>query len=192
MENKIKQRGVVGLKNLGNTSFINAIIQCLAQSPQLTDTFLNNDYIHDINEINPLGYSGRIARAYAYLLHEIWSDKYQIIEPRAFKSIIDEVASRFTEEANQNAQEFLSFLLNGLHEDLNKILNKPFTESVESKERADDIVASESWKTYLRRNQSIFVDTMHAQNKSETVCRDCGKVVIKFDPYMFICTITYR
>ena len=132
-----------------------------------------------------MGYGGRIAIAYATLLHEIWSGKQQIIEPRAFKNIIDQVASRFTEEDNQNGEEFLSFLLNGLHEDLNKILNKPFTESIESNGRSDDIVALESWNTYLMRNQSIFVDTMHGQNNRH-VCPDCGKVTIKFDPYMLL------
>ena len=186
MDANQKQRGVVGLKDLGNISFINTIIQCLAQSPQLTQIFLNNDYQQDINKNNPLGYSGRIAQTYAMLLQQICSNKQEIIEPTLFKTIIQECASRFFEGDQQDSSEFLSFLLNGLHEDLNRILNKPFTESVEVKGRSDDIVALESWTTYLKRNDSIFVNILHGQNKSKIECPDCGKISIKFDPFIFL------
>ncbi len=57
--------------------------------------------------------------------------------------------------SQQDLQELLSFLLDGLHEDLNQIEEKPATPAVESNGRPDHIVALDAWKTYLKRNQSI-------------------------------------
>ena len=49
-------------------------------------------------------------------------------------------ASQFTGYAQHDAQEFMAFLLDGLHEDLNRIQNKPYTESVDSDGRLDEVL----------------------------------------------------
>ena len=189
MKAKPKPKGIVGLQDTNNTSFINSIVQCLAQTPQLTQIFLNNDYQKDINKNNPLGYAGNIAKSYALLLKEIWSATNQTVSPSPVKDAIAQAACRFfarDTQLTQDASQFLSFLLNGLHQDLNRVLNKPFTESVEANGRDDDIVAKESWQLYRMRNDSIFVDTLFGQNKDEIQCPDCNKISIKFDPFKFL------
>lgn len=50
-------------------------------------------------------------------------------------------ASQFTGYAQHDAQEFMAFLLDGLHEDLNRIQNKPYTETVDSDGRPDEVRA---------------------------------------------------
>ncbi len=64
--------GSVGMHNLGNSCYLNSIIQCLNHIEPLTQFFLKGDYAHDMNRKNPLGSSGRVATAYAALLKEIW------------------------------------------------------------------------------------------------------------------------
>lgn len=44
-----------------------------------------------------------------------------------------------------DSSELLSFLLDGIHEDLNRITKKPYTENVDSNGREDEVVAEESW-----------------------------------------------
>ena len=55
-------------------------------------------------------------------------------------------------------QEFLAFLLDGLHEDLNRVKRKPYIEAKETDDRPDNEVADEYWQNHLARNESVIVD----------------------------------
>ncbi len=165
---------------------MNSTVQCIAQTPGLTDYFLSNEFVHHINRDNALGWKGKVAEAWAAVLQDMFSDKYSTIAPRHLKDTIGTIAPRFIGYEQQDSQEFLSFLLDGLHEDLNQIANKPMTTAPESNHRPDRIVSREAWQTYLKRNQSIIVDTMQGQFKSTVDCPDCPRVSVTFDPYMFL------
>ena len=56
-------------------------------------------------------------------------------------------------------QELLAFLLDGLHEDLNRVKSKPYNESKDTDGRPDDEVALENWTNHKERNDSIIVDS---------------------------------
>ena len=86
----------------------------------------------------------------------------------------------------QDSQELLSYLLDGLHEDLNRVIDKPFVEIKEDDNRPDEIVAEESWNNHLKRNRSRIQELMHGQFKSRLDCPDCKKISITFDPFMMI------
>ena len=47
---------------------------------------------------------------------------------------------RFTDFQQHDSQEFLSFLLDGLHEDLNRVHKKPYVELKDSDDRPDEDV----------------------------------------------------
>lgn len=87
------------------------------------------------------------------------------ISPRGFKKMIGDLCPQFQGYNQHDAHELLNFLLDGLHEDLNRIFNKPFTDMVEAKGRPDDVVAREFFDTYKLRNdrsaRSPCTSTMH-------------------------------
>ncbi|KAH1229915.1 Ubiquitin carboxyl-terminal hydrolase 10 [Glycine max] len=82
--------------------------------------------------------------------------------------------------------ELLAFLLDGLHEDLNRVKQKPYIEMKDSDGRPDEEVASECWKNHMARNDSLIVDVCQGQYKSTLVCPVCGKISITFDPFMYL------
>lgn len=49
-------------------------------------------------------------------------------------------------------------MLDGLHEDLNRVRCKPYVEAKDSDGRPDEEVADEYWRNHLARNDSIIVD----------------------------------
>lgn len=106
--------------------------------------------------------------------------------PFKFKQTIGEFQPRFSGYQQHDSSELLSFLLDGLHEDLNRVKSKPATQAVDSNGRPDAIVAQESWERHQLRNQSVIVDKFQGQLKSKVVCPDCGKTSVTFDPFMFL------
>lgn len=70
----------------------------------------------DINRDNPLGFGGSLAIAFAIILRQLWSGQRDSIEPSHLKTLLANRASQFSGYAQHDAQEFMAFLLDGLHE----------------------------------------------------------------------------
>lgn len=178
--------GLCGLSNLGNTCFMNSAIQCMSNVPLLTDYFRRSSYKSEINLDNPLGCKGLLAEAYADLINEIWSGKNSYTVPRNFKFNLSRFAPQFIGFQQQDSQELLAFLLDGLHEDLNRIKKKPYVELGSHVGKSDEEFAQESWQDHMKRNDSIIVDIFHGLLKSTLNCLVCDEISIKFDPFCYL------
>ncbi|XP_062074713.1 ubiquitin carboxyl-terminal hydrolase 10-like isoform X2 [Humulus lupulus] len=182
---KGERGGLAGLQNLGNTCFMNSALQCLVHTPPLVEYFLQ-DYKDEINTENPLGMHGELAIAFGELLRKLWSSGRTTIAPRVFKGKLARFAPQFSGYNQHDSQELLAFLLDGLHEDLNRVKRKPYIEAKDSDGRPDEEVAVECWKNHRARNDSLIVDVCQGQYKSTLVCPACGKISITFDPFMYL------
>uniref|UniRef100_A0A8C9TJ97 Ubiquitin carboxyl-terminal hydrolase n=1 Tax=Scleropages formosus TaxID=113540 RepID=A0A8C9TJ97_SCLFO len=178
--------GLCGLCNLGNTCFMNSAVQCLSNIPPLTEYFLKDKYQDELNMDNPLGMRGEIAKVYAELIKQLWSGKYSYVTPRPFKTQVGRFAPQFSGYQQQDSHELLAFLLDGLHEDLNRIRKKPYIPLKDAEGRPDEIVAQEAWENHIKRNDSIIVDIFHGLFKSTLVCPVCSKVSVTFDPFCYL------
>uniref|UniRef100_A0A8C5HXD9 Ubiquitin carboxyl-terminal hydrolase n=1 Tax=Gouania willdenowi TaxID=441366 RepID=A0A8C5HXD9_GOUWI len=181
-----ERSGLSGLSNLGNTCFMNSAVQCLSNIPPLTDYFLKDKYTEELNEDNPLGMKGEIAKAYAELIKQLWSGKYSYVTPRPFKTQVGRFAPQFSGYQQQDSHELLAFLLDGLHEDLNRIRKKPYIQLKDANGRPDKVVAEEAWENHIKRNDSIIVDIFHGLFKSTLVCPVCSKISVTFDPFCYL------
>ncbi|KAM4864113.1 ubiquitin carboxyl-terminal hydrolase 4 isoform X2 [Urocitellus parryii] len=178
--------GLCGLGNLGNTCFMNSALQCLSNTAPLTDYFLKDEYEAEINRDNPLGMKGEIAEAYAELIKQMWSGRDAHVAPRMFKTQVGRFAPQFSGYQQQDSQELLAFILDGLHEDLNRVKKKPYLEPKDANGRPDAVVAKEAWENHRLRNDSVIVDTFHGLFKSTLVCPECAKVSVTFDPFCYL------
>jgi ubiquitin carboxyl-terminal hydrolase 4/11/15 len=115
-------------------------------------------------------------------------------------------APQFSGYQQHDSQELVAFLLDGLHEDLNRVIQKPYVEKPDWEGGGDlELVdlAQKSWDGYMRRNDSVIVDLFQGQYQSTLVCPECqkvgdgalytscgilkcGQVSITFDPFMYL------
>lgn len=178
--------GAVGMHNLGNSCFLNSIIQCLNHIDPLTQYFLGGEFAKELNIKNPLGSGGRVATAYATLLKEIWSGDYSALAPRLLKQTVASFAPQFNNSFQHDSQEFCQFLMDGLHEDCNRVVSKPYVEELEGYGMEDRKAAIETWKNHVLRHDSIIVDRCQGMHRSHLTCPSCGRESIKFEVYSTI------
>lgn len=115
--------GLVGLKNLGNTCYLNSCVQCLSHTYELSQQCRNLQR----DDLNPSSASkGLLATEFARLVMKLWTQpKYSVTEPSALKKQLGKLNESFAGFGQQDSQELLRFLLDGLHEDLNRVRKKP-------------------------------------------------------------------
>ena len=177
--------GIHGLVNLNNTCFINSSIQCLFHTVDLTKYFYMNYYTQEINHSNKYGTKGEFASKYNdFILTMLKNEDLSVIAPY---NIVDYIYNRITifQRGEQNdAHEFINLLFENLHEDLNRISNKPYITIEEQKENESDIEAGDRfWNYHKQREDSIIIDLFYGQYKSTTTCPDCNKQCILYEPF---------
>lgn len=197
----VPSSGTLGLVNLGNSCYMNSALQCLVHIPKFNQYFFYDGFEKEINTENPIGYKGAVARSFGKLIQKLFEEhaidtnkknnmSISSFSPSSFKSTIGHCNSMFYSYAQQDSQELLAFLLDALHEDLNRVIKKPYIEKPElpTNSNHNDFytikkLADDTWDAHLKRNYSIVTDLFVGMYKSTLKCPECNSVSVTFDPY---------
>jgi len=155
-------------------------------------------YRDELNPDNPLGMHGQIADAFGSTIEHLWAPNSpnSSFSPRQLKITTSRFAPQFAGYGQHDTQEFIAFLLDGLHEDMNRIKKKPYIEKPDWKPGGGDIelaeLGRECWEGYKKRNDSVIVDLFQGQLRSTLVCPECHKVGDHLDASRFMLRHTCR
>uniref|UniRef100_A0A5F4WKI0 Ubiquitin carboxyl-terminal hydrolase n=1 Tax=Callithrix jacchus TaxID=9483 RepID=A0A5F4WKI0_CALJA len=112
-DDDLKPRGLTGMKNLGNSCYMNAALQALSNCPPLTQFFLECGGLVRTDK------KPALCKSYQKLVSEVWHKKRpSYVVPTSLSHGIKLVNPMFRGYAQQDTQEFLRCLMDQLHEEL--------------------------------------------------------------------------
>jgi hypothetical protein len=178
-------RGLVGLANLGNSCYLNATIQCIAHTFPLIKYLITSRYHKDINTTSVDTTRGKFVSEFAALVKDMWLKPYpsSVIQPVPFRRLLGRLNADYSTFQQQDAHDVLVYLLDRLHEDVNRVIKKPYVENSEGNGENDEQISRESWDKHKLREDSFIQDTIGCQLRSQLICpaENCHKKSVSFE-----------
>lgn len=175
-----------GLRNLGNTCYMNATLQCLANTIPLALHFLSDRYKGDINRDSHRSTGGETAHEFKNLLAQMYyNDKS--VSPKGFKCLMGRLFNVYAGYEQQDAHEFLLNFIDKLHEDLNRALHRkgapaPLPPADEANLSLNGRI-NRFWCQHLDRHLSVVSDLFEGLLVSNLTCLVCRKSSSSFEVF---------
>ncbi|XP_077484204.1 ubiquitin carboxyl-terminal hydrolase 8-like isoform X5 [Amblyomma americanum] len=173
-----------GLRNLGNTCYMNATLQCLANTIPLALHFLSDRYKADISRDTHRG--GETAHEFKNLLAQMYyNDKS--VSPKGFKCLMGRLFSVYAGYEQQDAHEFLLNFMDKLHEDLNRAPHRkgppvPLPALVDEAASLN-VRINHFWCQHVDRHLSVISDLFEGLLVSSLTCLVCRKSSSSFEVF---------
>ena len=181
---------LIGLQNIGATCFMNATLQCLSQTEDLTNYFLdekrsgkkikdNNIAVKNKNDL-------QLTPVYLELVKKLW-DKNNFkgyFEPKRFMKTVEEMNQLFKLGQAGDSKDFIIFVLEQFHNELKKVVNN---DNMNDSVNVNQYIQKEAFKFFIEdfmKQTSIISDIFYGILETNNVCLYCkNKYLSQGKPY---------
>ncbi|XP_069046289.1 ubiquitin carboxyl-terminal hydrolase 16 isoform X2 [Lepisosteus oculatus] len=190
---------VKGLSNLGNTCFFNAVLQNLSQTQflrQLLNEMKDEKTTlqitpHLSSQLEPLVINldrpGSLTLAMCQVLNEIQETKKGVVTPKELFSQVCKKAARFKGFQQQDSQELLRYLLDGMKAEEMKRVSSGILEALNNSGKLIEAEESKKLVKEYEKNGAPrnFVDQVFGGELTSTVmCKECKTVSLVTEMFL--------
>ena len=175
-----EDKGVTGLANMRNTCYMNSALQALRHNTEISAFFLENRHNQWVDR-KPGSPKVELVKGYADLLKSLWSgSRPAYIRPQGFLQAMIPAAvaagfDQFQVPLQHDSHEFLTFMLDQLHEGMAEEVNIEINRPPPLTERDKAIQqALEAWKRYFGKQYSPFTEMIYGLMRITMCCERCG------------------
>ena len=177
-----KEPILIGLNNIGATCYMNASLQCLSNTRELTDFFLNS--YKEKKKKNHI-----IACEYYDLIKNLWDEKNnnKPYSPYSFKEVLSKENPLFEGVQANDSKDLINFLIERLHQELNSINEN---KNLENMNQINQTNESEMLKIFLidftSRFNSPISNLFYGILETKSQCKGCNIIKFNFQVYSFL------
>lgn len=186
-----------GLNNPNNWCYANSTLQCLLASPEfgreLADSTWISKYKAPKKDDEKIEHPQLMIRIITNLFHWMSSGKFQVMKAQTLMNYSRHLCKQaqglepFGGDQQQDAQEFMSFLLTHLHDETNTRRDrKGHVEQPDTKRQSLLQAAGEYWHNHIGLNQSIIDRYWRGLELSTVKCEECHTKTYSFSPFEWI------
>jgi ubiquitin C-terminal hydrolase len=175
-----EEKGVTGILNMRNTCYMNASLQALRHNTELSAFFLENKHEQWVQR-KTSSPKVELVKGYADLLRSLWSgSKPAYVRPEGFLQCMHPAAiaagfDQFAIPLQHDSHEFLTFLLDQIHEGMAEEVNIEITRPPPTNPKEKAIQnALEAWKRSFGKSYSPLTEMIYGLIRVSLTCQKCG------------------
>ena len=172
---------MTGLTNLGDTSYLNAILRLIASIRNIASYFLNPINQKNIyKDIKIYRLSFVFCRLFIHLYPFPEKKEREIYSPDNFLKALGYLNVAFKSMKKRNPNELLIFLLNELHNELNQLKNIKIDNIPNQNTNNRNSVISNEINKFIKTNNSIISNNLNWFEVKESQCTKCNQSTYNF------------